>query len=153
RRRPARAARPHPSRLLLERLEDRTLLDGRYFTVDPAVNITRAAGEQSEATIVVDPTNPKRLWAARKPGRFARYSVDGGQTWQPSNLAGIPGSCCDNQAAADAFGNLFVVYLAGGDTAVAWSTNFGQSFAGFARVITGSTDQPSIAVGGSDVPG
>ena len=152
-----RSARRHAHQstrhLNLEFLEDRTLLS-RYFTVDPAVNISRSTGDESEATIVVDPTNPDRLFAASNPGMFARYSVDGGQTWQPSNLAGVPASCCDNQAVADPFGNLFVVYLGPGfSSLVAYSTNFGQSFAGVLTAVAGSTDQPSIGVGGSDVPG
>src|SRR5262249_35649619 len=95
----------------------------------------------------------QRLFAASNPGLFARYSTDGGQTWQASNISNLPSSCCDNQAAADEFGNLFVAYLASGGTVVAWSTNFGRTFAGSTTVIGGGSDPRSIAVGGSDTPG
>jgi hypothetical protein len=132
------------------------------------VNITRAAGNQAEGTIAVNPTNTQQLFYASNPGTVGFRSVDGGQNWIAANpgFGGAQASCCDNVVAWDAFGNLFLVYLAlgadgviGGSPAstdqtieLALSTDGGQNF-NIIQQIDGPArvDQPSVAVGPGSV--
>ena len=74
------------------------------------MNVTKAAGNQAEGTIAVNPTNPNQLFVALNPGATSRRSTDGGATWVAAG-AGIPASCCDNVAAWNSFGNLFLVNI------------------------------------------
>jgi hypothetical protein len=118
-------------------------------------NVTAGfAGTQAESTVAIDPTNSNRAFSASNPMNF-RYSTDGGVTWSNSNVSGLQASCCDNQAAWDRFGNLFVVYI---DTTltnvvVVRSTNGGQSFTQVYSAAPAGLDQPSIAVGPSNTAG
>lgn len=133
------------------------------------VNISQAAGNQREQTIVINPTNTNNVVAFSNidsidgdlmadAGIFEAYSFDGGQTWAQQLLftdtTSTDESCCDPQAAFDSFGNLFMTYLtATGDIALARSNDGGQSF--FIQLLTFDTghDQPSIAVGPGPKPG
>jgi len=132
-------------------------------------NISQAAGNQREQSIVVNPTNPNNVVAfsnidsidgdlTADAGIFEAFSFDGGQTWAQQLLftdtTSPDEACCDPQAAFDRFGNLFMTYLtASGDVALARSNDGGQSF--FIQLLTSDTghDQPSIAVGPGPRPG
>jgi hypothetical protein len=156
--RPVRRPRPTPKkdpsvRLRLECLEDRT-------TPTP-VNISQTpfgqgpGGQKSEGTIAIDPTNASRLFAASNKadgtGLFAAYSADGGSTWTPTDLSGLPVGCCDAQATFDSYGNLYMTYLTDSAphfTVVAVSYSDGQWFDQYELFGSDAgTDQPSIAAG------
>lgn len=121
-------------------------------SIGPNVNITTAAGSQAEGTIAINPTNTQELFFASNPGATARRSTDGGATWGAAG-AGIGASCCDNVAAWDSFGNLFLVNLNSGATAVPLylSTDGGANFSLLATIDTGSVDQPSVKAGAGAV--
>src|SRR5438094_408453 len=79
-------------RVCFEQLEDRTLLTvAPQFTgpfglsVGSLVNITHAAGNQTEGTIAVDPTTPNRVFAASNPGTTAAISTNAGATFATFN--------------------------------------------------------------------
>jgi hypothetical protein len=96
-----------------------------------AVDVSRAPDEQSETTIAVDPSNPRRLFAASNDdnGIFAAYSTDGGVTWTRATddrgfltLGSPPGQSepgpdkigfgnGDPRVAFDSFGNLYLTAL------------------------------------------
>src|SRR5262249_51640468 len=63
-----------------------------WGTVGPNVNATRATGSQAETTIAINPTNPLNLFASDTWANSVRYSMDGGATWQNSNVSMIPSS-------------------------------------------------------------
>jgi hypothetical protein len=121
------------------------------------VNISRTSGNQSEAAIAIDPTNPNRVFMVSNvaSGNFLQgaYSTDGGATWTRRNLAtgsdGLTAACCDPSLAWDAFGNLFMVYLnnTASQAILARSTNGGQSFTQIATLGSSSVDQPTVVVG------
>jgi hypothetical protein len=121
-----------------------------------AYDVSRAAGYQGETTIAIDPSNPKRLFAASNDGAgataaftpphttgglFAAYSTDGGVTWLPSGLKSNlilasdgpndpQAALADPVAAFDQFGNLFLAYV-GSDKqsiGVVWSSDGGKTF-------------------------
>src|SRR5262249_46279210 len=126
-----------------------------WGTVGPNVNATRATGSQAETTIAINPTNPLNLFASDTWANSVRYSMDGGATWQNSNVSMIPSSDGDVQAAWDQFGNLFFTRInTTGTIEVARSSDGGATFKD-PRTITNSSngDQPSIAVGPSGVAG
>src|SRR5438876_7943042 len=78
-------------------------------TVGANVNVTAAAGNQTEASIALDPTNTQRLFVASNPGSTAAVSTNGGTSWTRFSVGGsggLPASCCDNVAVFDQFGNL-----------------------------------------------
>src|SRR5262249_23009014 len=81
---------------------------------------------------------------------FANFSTDGGATWTPSNVGGLPRACCDAQTAWDSFGNLFVTYInsAGDAVITVLSSDGGQTFS-VIHTTTGNVAHPSIAVGPS----
>jgi hypothetical protein len=122
------------------------------ITVGGNVNVTAAGGNQTEGTIAINPTNPMQLFAASNPGATARRSVDGGATWLTS-VAGIGASCCDNVAAWDGFGNLFLVNINAALNGVVLylSTDGGANFTTLATIDTGSIDQPAVDAGGGAV--
>ncbi len=121
-------------------------------TVGPNVNVTKASGNQAEGTIAVNPTNPNQLFVASNPGATSRRSTDGGATWIAAG-AGIPASCCDNVAAWDSFGNLFLVNINAALNAVVLflSTDGGANFTTLQTIDTGSIDQPSVKAGAGSV--
>jgi hypothetical protein len=131
------------------------------------VNVSAAAGNQAEATVAVDPTNPQRIFVASNPGTTAAISTNGGVTWTTFGLGvpgdGLPAPCCDNVAAWDQFGNLFLVYIglgADGNVGTAddtielliSTTGGGQgSFTVLQQIDVGNVDQPTVAVGAGSV--
>jgi hypothetical protein len=107
-------------------------------TVSPNVNITRQGGNQSEAAIAIDPTDPNHVVEfsnrERFPGMILGVSDDGGATWTTSTFArtGAFGrACCDPTLSWDRFGNLFMSWLDMDDVGairVAISTDGGTHF-------------------------
>jgi hypothetical protein len=130
-------------------------------TLDPGanVNVSRLSRNESEPAIAVDPSNPSRLFAASVisgAGLLASYSIDGGATWSPrvtgDGLDDLAPACCDPSVAFDAFGNLFLTYLAdsNGGIVVASSKDGGRTFS-TAAVFRGDLDQPTIVTGPGSV--
>ena len=121
-------------------------------TVGTNVNITKTAGNQAEGTIAINPSNSSQLFFASNPGAFSRRSTDGGATWGAAG-AGIGASCCDNVAAWDAFGNLFVVNISSplGTINLFLSTDGGANFTLLQAIDTGSVDQPSVKAAAGSV--
>ncbi|MEO8424548.1 MAG: sialidase family protein [Actinomycetota bacterium] len=111
---------------------------GRLATVTPNVNITRLGGNQSEAAIAIDPTDPNHVveFSNREHGvgMVLANSVDGGVTWETSFFARddrFGRACCDPTLSWDAYGNLFMAWLDledAGAIPVAISTDGGQTF-------------------------
>lgn len=159
-----RAAKQRRTFLSFDTLEGRwTPANGSLtLTVGPNVNITRAAGNQSETAIAINPTNTQNLFATSLFD-FYKFSMDGGATWQNSNVSAIPDSCCDQQLAWDEFGNLFMtsfpvdfsVNPPSAQTILVLSTDGGASFTSLQSIggasPAGPIDQPSVAVGGGTV--
>ena len=121
----------------------------------PVVNASQTTGNQSESSVVINPTNPLNIVAfsnATANDIFRTYSFNGGATWTHGTVA-TGAACCDAQAAFDQFGNLFVVYINGSvnQINVILSTDGGVTFGAPLTVGTGSVDQPSIAVGNGSV--
>jgi surface-anchored protein len=143
----ARARRSTPLRV--ELLETRNVLS-LLLTPNPVVDVSQNPGNEWQGSLAVDPTNPTRQFAVSNQdsgGLFAACSADGGGTWTPSDLSNIPDAWRDPRAAFDAFGNLFLAYLAPDNSvAVAWSTDDGQTFASSATVDTGAST-PALATG------
>ena len=128
-----------------------------WAAVGANVNVNPVTGSQAESTIVINPTNPSNLFCSSTAAAIARFSTDGGATWSNSNLAAIPASAGDVQAAWDGFGNLFITRFGPGlNVIVARSSDGGATFKDPRTVVGASSDQPSIAVGPSGqvgVPG
>ncbi|PWU14633.1 MAG: hypothetical protein C5B50_16995 [Verrucomicrobia bacterium] len=94
------------------------------------------------------------MFAADTWAVTARYSMDGGVTWNNSSVSALPASIGDVSAAFDSFGNLFLAELTSSSTAcvVALSTNGGATF----RVLyttAANVDQPTVVTGPSSTPG
>ena len=110
----------------------------RAATVSPNVNITRLGGNQSEAAIAIDPTDPNHVVEfsnrERGAGMILAVSQDGGTTWSVSNFAqhdAFGCACCDPTLSWDPFGNLFMAWLDledAGAIPVAVSTDGGLTF-------------------------
>jgi hypothetical protein len=133
------------------------------LVVGPNVNITKDGLGEAEQAIAINPTNPLNLFAMATVtsidpnGVMSAYSFDGGQTWTTKVIAtgsdGLKPACCDESAAFDKFGNLFISYLDAADTnfspplpsVVAVSTDGGKTFKELADFP--SNDQPKIAIG------
>jgi hypothetical protein len=145
----------------VEYLEDRCLPS---ITVGPNINISRELGNQNEATIAMNPTNPLNLWAmsndentALSGGLFGAVSFDGGGTWTRERIGTavgggtIPPACCDPEAFFDQNGNLFLMYLANtGGASLLLSSDGGVTFS-LLNVFTDCIDQPNMAVGPTSV--
>jgi hypothetical protein len=107
-------------------------------TVSPNVNITRLVGNQSEAAIAIDPTDPNRVVEFsnndRNSGLTLGVSDDGGATWTVSIFGrndAFGRACCDPTLSWDRFGNLFMAWLDLSDAGaipVAISTDGGAHF-------------------------
>jgi hypothetical protein len=134
-----------------------------------AYDVSQMIGEESEPTIAIDPTDPKKMFASSfsnvnyGKGVFAAYSVDGGITWTPSNPSGahaiatgtdVPAAVGDVRAVFDKFGNLFLTYLSADlkTIVVAVSTDGGKSFTRLTEFasasgsgISGTRDDPESA--------
>jgi uncharacterized repeat protein (TIGR01451 family) len=133
------------------------------------VNVSRAAGNQLEAAVAIDPTNTQRVFVGSNDetrnltGIFTARSADGGSTWTTGALGtgaagdGFTPACCDPTASWDAFGNLFVGYLGfptgGGRTIELFvSTNGGATFTALGPIATGpNLDQPTVTTGAGAV--
>src|ERR1043166_4683450 len=127
-----------------------------FTCVAPVTNVSVSSGNESESFLVVNPTNPNNLVAfsnlASENSIFRAYSFNSGATWTRGTAA-TNVACCDGQAAWDAFGNLFLVYINSSvnQINVILSTDGGVTFGAPLTVGTGSVDQPSIAVGNGSV--
>ncbi len=119
------------------------LADDLVPTPTPNVNASRFLGNQSEATIAINPTDPDNVVILSNVengvGLFEAYSLDGGVTWSGDVIANgdaLGFACCDPSAAFDAFGNLFLTYLnqRANDVRVALSVDGGVTFAPLATV-------------------
>ncbi len=145
-------------------------LEGSSIT---KTNVSQAPGNQSEANIAVDPTNPSNLFAVSNnegQGLFAAVSTDGGANWQGHPLADgsdLPLANGDPKVVFDSYGNLFLTYLSHDlkSIVLASSSDDGETFT---RIYTftspgGTTplgtidpegalvDQPSVAAGANSV--
>ena len=111
---------------------------GRAPVASPTVNITRLGGNQSEAAIAIDPTDPNNVVEfsnrERGAGMVLARSADGGATWDVSTFAQddrFGKACCDPTLSWDGYGNLFMVWLDledSGAIPVALSTDGGRTF-------------------------
>lgn len=117
------------------------------------INVSKFAGNQADATIAIDPSNPSRLVAASYVGTglgfFLATSTDAGATWAgrvvANGLDSLTSGCCDPSVAFDDHGNLFLAYMNQNATAIAMavSTNGGQTLAPLAT-FAGNIDQPTV---------
>ncbi len=118
------------------------------------INVSNAAGAQSETGVAINPTDPQNLVSvANNLADLSRlgvwFSTDGGGTWTASfideNQDGFGGgdSRFDPNVAFDSDGNVYVVYSTtgtGNRLLVARSTDGGQNFN---QVTTVTTDTPT----------
>ncbi|MEO8287170.1 MAG: S-layer homology domain-containing protein [Chloroflexota bacterium] len=127
-----------------------------FACVESVVNVSQRSGNESESSVVINPTNPNNIVAfsnlASENSIFRGYTMDGGTTWTRGTVA-TNAACCDGQAAFDSFGNLFMVYINGSvnQIFVILSTDGGATFSSPVAAGAGSVDQPSIAVGNGSV--
>ena len=115
-----------------------TATSARAATPSPNVNITKLAGNQSEAAIAIDPLDPTHVVEfsnrERGAGMYVANSVDGGATWTVKSFARddqFGKACCDPTLSWDAYGNLFMAWLDiedSGAIPVALSTDGGLTF-------------------------
>ncbi|WP_428938046.1 hypothetical protein [Fontivita pretiosa] len=140
-----------------------------------SVNVSQMAGNQMEPVIVIDPTDPRRMFIASNRDRagsmMAAVSSDGGATWTSRLIATGPTSgggdgfdfgCCDPAATFDRFGNLYFAYLNNphDKVIVLISSDGGQSFSLLreftvprpAPNTTPKLDRPVLASGPGDSP-
>jgi Fibronectin type III domain len=111
-------------------------------SVGPTV-IIRAAEDQTNASLAIDPSAAGRVLAVARTGSLSSASTagvlsarsaDGGSTWATTtNPVGVPDSEVGPDLACDGFGNCFLAYLSASDPfnpqlRLALSTNGGQSF-------------------------
>jgi hypothetical protein len=125
------------------------------LTVGAPANVTLISGNDVEATVAVNPTNPLNVVVVAQAlsSQLRRgVSFDGGVTWTRSTiLSGV--ACCSPQMTFDGFGNLFLVFIntAVNEVDIVLSTDGGQTFGAPVTVGTGSVDQPSVAAGAGSV--
>ena len=104
-------------------------------------NISESLAHEADGVIVVDPTNPDRVFAASvSASAFGKsvltsYSEDGGVTWNTSQVGdsdGLPAACCYPAAAFDQFGHLYFFYLSQDETGIriTGSKDGGKTFPG-----------------------
>jgi hypothetical protein len=120
------------------------------------VNISRAAGGNAEETAAINPRNPLNLFADDTWSVVGRYSLDGGLTWNTSDVSALGTSDGDVSSAFDDFGNLFLVQFSSVNTlhvVVGLSTNGGASFNLLYQTTTRNNDQPTVVTGPSSTPG
>jgi hypothetical protein len=143
-------------------------------TVGPNLNLTKAAGNQYEAAVAINPANRDQIFVVARNevgGLYKARSSDGGVTWASQLFAthnappagDVPRAYGNASAAWDDFGNLFLTYLSQGSTTaptyvvIAVSTDGGVNF--YSPTGTGPAlllpyvsplllgDQPTVAVG------
>ena len=147
---------------------------GQAPVVGPNLNLTKAAGNQYETTVAINPNDNNQIFMASRNevgGLYTARSSDGGLTWT-SRLIGtttmpapgdVPRAYGNASVAWDGFGNLFLTYLSQGSTisgtyvSLALSTDGGATF--HSPTGTGSSiflpnpstpvlgDQPTVTVG------
>jgi len=144
--------------------------------VGPNLNITKAAGNQYETAVAINPDNRDQIVVVsrnEKGGLYTARSSDGGATWtsrliaqMPLPVAGdIPHAYGNPSVAWDTFGNLFLAYLSQASVSAATyvclslSTDGGATF--YSPTGTGAVlvlpynppslpvigDQPTVTVG------
>jgi hypothetical protein len=169
RRGPVSAGRPTTLRAPIVPLEERCVPASLTLTVGPNVNVSHLPGNDSEAAIAVNPTNPKNVAVVCMDEASANmvrvyHSFDGGTTWADQDIgpALSPQAAGDGQIKFDKFGNLFVTLLDfSAGCQLLMSSDGGQTFTLLGDPIPGSVDrlsglgpdQPSIAVGPGPTPG
>lgn len=90
--------------------------------VGPNLNITKAAGNQNEPAVAINPNDNDRIFVVSRNelgGLYTARSSDGGVTWTSQPIArmtlpaagDIPRAYGNASAAWDTFGNLFLAYL------------------------------------------
>ncbi len=132
------------------------VVGARAVTVGLNVNITKSIGYEGEPTIAIQRTNTNNLFAAFNTLGNADYrkSTNGGASWSSVTTPPSPASCCDNQSAADSFGNIFLVDVnsATTDVRLFMSIDGGNTW-GLLGVMDAASavDQPSVAVGAGSV--
>jgi hypothetical protein len=124
------------------------------LTVGPNVNISKSFENNAEECIAINPRNPLNLFVSDTWALMTRYSLDGGVTWNDSNIAALPASDGDVAAAFDSFGNLYLVRFGTNfKVAVGLSTNGGALFSLQYQTPDSNLDQPSVTTGPSAVAG
>src|SRR5690348_7799528 len=126
------------------------------LTVGPNVNISKSSENNAEECIAINPRNPLNLFASDTWALMTRYSLDGGMTWNDSNISSLPASIGDVSAAFDSFGNLYLVRLtssASPRVSCGLSTNGGASISPLFQSTEFNVDQPSVVAGPSAVTG
>lgn len=124
------------------------------LTVSTNVNITKSAANNAEECIAMNPLNPSQLFASETWSLATKYSTNGGQTWQNSNVSALGSSIGDVSAAWDSFGNLFLVRFGANQAVnVGISTNGGATFSLLYTTPSSNNDQPTVVVGPSGVAG
>lgn len=89
------------------------------------INLTRAAGNQSETAVAIDPNDNNRMFVVSRNelgGLYAARSTDGGATWTTQWMArsnspqpgDLPRAYGNASVAWDGYGNLFLAYLSQG---------------------------------------
>jgi hypothetical protein len=125
--------------------------------ISPNRNVSVLSGNDGEIALAVNPTNTSNVVVVHNettPNTLRReYSTDGGVTWARGDIA-VGVACCQPQAAFDAFGNLFVVYVDNSGTTVKLivSTDGGATFGAPTTLSAVSgVDEPSVATGAGSV--
>lgn len=135
---------------------DPAFLDQPLACTAPVIDASTTAGNEDESFVVVNPNNTQNIvvFSNLDANSIHRsYTTNGGTSWTHGTVA-TNVACCDAQAAWDNFGNLFMVYISatGGQINIINSTDGGATFsAPVTAGSSGSTDQPSIAVGNGSV--
>src|SRR5262249_918487 len=154
----AKRGRPVLTRLHLEGLESRDLMDVSLVK-DPFIrNVSQLPGDQHwETTIAINPMDGSNLWATTNGNgdteELGFNTITQGATWnRTETTAGGFNEGGDAQAAwqmvpGSATGNLFVTYIKGTDEglsqiAAAISTNGGKDFEELYETPEGRYDQP-----------
>ena len=132
-------------------------------TVGANVNLSKAAGNQFEGSVAIDPTNPLRIFVLARDetgNLLGARSSDGGATWTHGKVATclcsadkLPPAWGNTSVTFDSFGNLFVAYLSTGTstyTDFALSTDGGATFS-HQTALANLTDQPVVAAGHGSV--
>ncbi|HEY3312516.1 MAG TPA: sialidase family protein [Anaerolineales bacterium] len=109
------------------------------------VDVSERAGNESEESIAVNPTNPRNIViftniAEGVNGMFLAVTFDGGQNWSKRIVGdgkdAFGDTCCDPSLSFDEFGNLFATYLYNVENSVpvALSTDGGLTFNVIAKI-------------------